>query len=401
MPIFEYTCQSCNHRFEHLTRADHQAVCPACDGTALEQAALHVRRSRERRGAARRVCRARALRLVRRPTRTRSLLDELNSVSHFFRAFRHRNYQLFFSGQLISLTGTWMQTVAESWLVYRLTGSSVLLGVAAFCSQIPVFVLAPIGGTVADRTNRHRIMVTTQSISMVLPLDPVRADAQRARAGVARVRARDLPRHRQRVRHPRAPVVHRRDGRPGGPAERDRAQLLDGQRRARRRPGGGRDPGGRDRRGVVLPAERHQLRGRDRGTPPDGGAGAWAPASAAFAVPRHGRRVPLRGADRAGPRPAAVARHHELRRHAVRRADAGVRAIDPARRREGTGHPDGGVGHRRTRRGPQPCRAPARPRARRLGRHGGRLPSGLRWGSSRCPARSGSRPCCSCRSAPR
>jgi hypothetical protein len=66
-------------------------------------------------------------------------------VSHFFRAFRHRNYQLFFSGQLVSLTGTWMQTVAESWLVYRLTGSSVLLGVAAFCSQIPVFVLAPIG----------------------------------------------------------------------------------------------------------------------------------------------------------------------------------------------------------------------------------------------------------------
>src|ERR1700682_5801796 len=63
-----------------------------------------------------------------------------------------------------------MQTVAESWLVYRLTGSSVLLGVAAFCSQIPVFVLAPIGGTVADRANRHRIMVTTQSISMVLPL---------------------------------------------------------------------------------------------------------------------------------------------------------------------------------------------------------------------------------------
>jgi MFS family permease len=91
-------------------------------------------------------------------------------VSHFFRAFRHRNYQLFFSGQLISLSGTWMQSVAESWLVYRLTRSSVLLGVAAFCSQIPVFLLAPIGGTVADRANRHRIMVTTQSISMALPL---------------------------------------------------------------------------------------------------------------------------------------------------------------------------------------------------------------------------------------
>ena len=91
-------------------------------------------------------------------------------MTHFFRAFRHRNYRLFFSGQIVSLTGTWMQSVAESWLVYRLTGSSALLGVAAFCSQIPVFVLAPIGGTIADRANRQRIMVATQTISMVLPL---------------------------------------------------------------------------------------------------------------------------------------------------------------------------------------------------------------------------------------
>jgi MFS family permease len=91
-------------------------------------------------------------------------------VAHFFRAFRHRNYQLFFTGQLVSLIGTWMQSVAESWLVYRLTGSATLLGFTAFCSQIPVFILAPIGGTVADRTNRRRIMVTTQTVSMLLPL---------------------------------------------------------------------------------------------------------------------------------------------------------------------------------------------------------------------------------------
>jgi MFS family permease len=86
------------------------------------------------------------------------------------RALRHRNYQLFFGGQLISLVGTWMQTIAESWLVYRLTGSSVLLGVAAFCSQIPIFLLSPIGGVVADRFNRHRIIIVTQTISMLLPL---------------------------------------------------------------------------------------------------------------------------------------------------------------------------------------------------------------------------------------
>jgi MFS family permease len=86
------------------------------------------------------------------------------------RALRHRNFQLFFGGQLISLIGTWMQTVAESWLVYRLTGSSLLLGSVAFAAQIPVFLMAPIGGTVADRFNRHRIIITTQTLSMVLAL---------------------------------------------------------------------------------------------------------------------------------------------------------------------------------------------------------------------------------------
>jgi MFS family permease len=84
------------------------------------------------------------------------------------RALRHRNFQLFFGGQLISLVGTWMQSVAQSWLVYRMTGSSLLLGVVAFASQIPIFVLSPIAGTVADRYNRHRVVIATQSIMMVL-----------------------------------------------------------------------------------------------------------------------------------------------------------------------------------------------------------------------------------------
>ena len=90
--------------------------------------------------------------------------------SPFVRAFRHRNYRLFFGGQLVSLTGTWMQSVAESWLVFRLTGSSALLGVSSFASLAPVFLFATVGGTVADRVNRHRIIVATQSASMVLPL---------------------------------------------------------------------------------------------------------------------------------------------------------------------------------------------------------------------------------------
>jgi MFS family permease len=84
------------------------------------------------------------------------------------RALRHRNFQLFFSGQLISLIGTWMQSVAQSWLVYRLTGSALLLGSVGFASQIPVFLFAPLGGITADRVNRRHIVIATQISAMLL-----------------------------------------------------------------------------------------------------------------------------------------------------------------------------------------------------------------------------------------
>lgn len=86
------------------------------------------------------------------------------------RALSYRNYRLFFAGQLISLIGTWMQNIAQSWLVYRLTGSSFLLGSIGFASQIPIFLLAFIGGTMADRYNRHRVIIATQAASMILAL---------------------------------------------------------------------------------------------------------------------------------------------------------------------------------------------------------------------------------------
>lgn len=85
-----------------------------------------------------------------------------------FRALKHRNYRLYAGGQLLSLIGTWMQTVAQSWLVYRLTDSAVLLGLVGFASQIPVFLLAPVGGAFADNHNRHRILIIAQSIAMLL-----------------------------------------------------------------------------------------------------------------------------------------------------------------------------------------------------------------------------------------
>ena len=94
--------------------------------------------------------------------------DARSRVPGMLRALRHRNFQLFFSGQLISLIGTWMDTIAESWLVYRLTGSSLLLGTVAFAGQIPVFLLAPLGGMAADRWNRREIVIGTQTSSMIL-----------------------------------------------------------------------------------------------------------------------------------------------------------------------------------------------------------------------------------------
>lgn len=87
-----------------------------------------------------------------------------------FRALKHRNFQLFFSGQFVSLIGTWMQNVARSWLVYQLTGSVALLGLVGFAGQFPVFVLSTFGGTIADRYDRRKILVATQTASMILTL---------------------------------------------------------------------------------------------------------------------------------------------------------------------------------------------------------------------------------------
>ncbi|HEX7832982.1 MAG TPA: MFS transporter, partial [Thermoanaerobaculia bacterium] len=88
--------------------------------------------------------------------------------AHPLRALRHTNFRLFFAGQLVSLIGTWMQQVAQSWLIYRLTKSTLLLGGISFASQIPIFLLGAIGGHVADRFDRRRVLVITQTISMVL-----------------------------------------------------------------------------------------------------------------------------------------------------------------------------------------------------------------------------------------
>jgi len=83
-----------------------------------------------------------------------------------FRALHHKNFRLFFFGQGISVIGTWMQSIAMSWLVYRLTNSAFLLGVVGFSGQIPIFLLAPFAGVSADWWNRRRILVITQTLAM-------------------------------------------------------------------------------------------------------------------------------------------------------------------------------------------------------------------------------------------
>ena len=92
------------------------------------------------------------------------------TAKFILRALHHKNYRLFFGGQSISLIGTWMQQIAMSWLVYRLTNSALLLGIVGFSSQIPVFLLASIAGVYADRWNRHRMLVVTQTLSMIQAL---------------------------------------------------------------------------------------------------------------------------------------------------------------------------------------------------------------------------------------
>ncbi len=93
--------------------------------------------------------------------------NEGGGFTFALRAFRSRNYRLFFGGQMISLIGTWMTSVATSWLVYRLTGSAWLLGAVAFAGQVPSFLLGPLGGIAVDRYDKRKLIMVTQALAML------------------------------------------------------------------------------------------------------------------------------------------------------------------------------------------------------------------------------------------
>src|SRR5579871_227157 len=81
--------------------------------------------------------------------------------------FRHRNYRLFFGGQLVTFIGTFVQVVAQGWLVYSLTHSAFLLGVTSFAGMVPGFFLSPFAGTVSDRVDRRKVLIVTRSLAML------------------------------------------------------------------------------------------------------------------------------------------------------------------------------------------------------------------------------------------
>ncbi len=88
-------------------------------------------------------------------------------MKHLLRALSQRNFRLYFLGQSASFVGTWMQQIALAWLIYRLTGSPFMLGLATFAGNIPILFLAPFGGVWSDRLNRRRAMQVTQALSLV------------------------------------------------------------------------------------------------------------------------------------------------------------------------------------------------------------------------------------------
>jgi MFS family permease len=98
------------------------------------------------------------------------MAKDISSIKFLLRAFSHRNYRLFFTGQGLSLIGTWMQQIAMGWLVYRITNSTFYLGLIGFTGQVPIFLFASLAGVYADRHNRRNILLITQAVSMLQSL---------------------------------------------------------------------------------------------------------------------------------------------------------------------------------------------------------------------------------------
>ena len=220
-------------------------------------------------------------------------------IGHTFRALRHRNFRLFISGQIISLVGTWMQNVAESWLVYRLTHSELLLG-----NGLVLFADRSLRARTAGRVGGRPVLAAQTGDRHPDPGDVAGlragcADAHRTRPGLApagdgRPAGRD-----QCLRHAGPAGAGHPDDRQGRSAQCDLAELRHIQRRARVGTGGRRPGGCGGRRGTLFPAERPEFPGGDR-LPSGHAASTLRAARSAVSLAPPGRRLPLRRAPSVG-----------------------------------------------------------------------------------------------------
>jgi hypothetical protein len=312
------------------------------------------------------------------------------------RALRHRNFQLFFSGQLISLIGTWMQSVAQSWLVYRLTGSALLLGAVGFASQIPVFLFAPLGGITADRFNRRHIVIGTQVASMLLAFILAALTLLAQGPSLACICAGEFSGRGECVRHSWAAVVSGGHGRQGRLDECHRAEFFHVQWRARDRTSHRRDSGGEDRRRLVLLWKRRQLHRRDRRIAADAGAQPG-PGVDGVSAGTHDGGIPFRQPYRTDPRPAAAVGVGESGGDALRGVDADFRRQDSARWSARIGHPDGRDWSGRTAGRPDPGVSARGEGPGAVGGAGAALASERVWLSLRSRTASGFLSFCCCR----
>ena len=165
------------------------------------------------------------------------------TTSTFASLRQSRNYRLYFGGQAVSLAGTWMQTVAQGWLVLQLTGSSTLLGVVTACQFLPVTFLGPLGGVIVDRFDTRRLLIGTQVAAGVLATLLGVADGHRRGAALDGVRRGRRPRHGGRGGHAGATHHRARTGRARAGQQRRHVEQRQHERGARRGPvvGGGDD----------------------------------------------------------------------------------------------------------------------------------------------------------------
>ncbi len=177
---------------------------------------------------------------------------------------RHRNYRLYFAGQVVSLSGTWMQNIALAWLIVGLTHSPVAVGLLAFLRFAPFTVFSLPAGVLADRLDNRRTMMVTQAVSMVISAVLAVLRAQRADGALDGLRPRSARGHGGGLRRAEPARAHVPAGRAGRAPERRRAERQPLQRLARDRPGNRRrrDRDGRGRR--LLRSQRRQFPGRAR-----------------------------------------------------------------------------------------------------------------------------------------